>query len=543
MSRPGNGGDGQLARNVERIGDAAHPGSISSSFEQSLLPKPMELRPESLDPIVVKMIPEEIARKYCIVAIRFNSESNRLAVATNDPGNLELTDRLPYEIGDVGIEPILALEKDILICLERFYSKAGNQMEVIVKANENPPPVGERPGELILPEGGVLPKVVGNEHLVGAILCGAIRERASDISIEPWEDGVVVRYRIDGCLRDIEPPCKSGWLLGMVSFLKSRAGMKIEECRHPQDGSIRVEYRNQSYDIRIATLLTQYGEMVTLRLLDPKNAQKTLGEMGLSDSDVEMLRLLIQKPNGAILATGPTGSGKTTLLCALLNELNTRDKKIITIEDPIEYRIKGINQTQTNERTGLNFSNSLRACLRQNPDVIMIGEMRDTETAGVALQAALTGHLVLSTLHTNDAPSAVSRLVDLGIPRFMIADALQVIIAQRLVRKLCEACSRVSRPNTEMVKHLGLEDGDYLQQVRGPVGCQSCYDGYQGVTPIHEILVCDEKIKTFIHAGHSTDAIKQLACEQGMKTLRQSGCLKAFAGTTSLDEVLRATIA
>lgn len=497
------------------------------------------LDPASLDKRVARMIPRHLAQEYCVVAVSYDKQENRLTVATHDPRNLNIIERLPLEI-EYPVEWVVAPKEDILACIESLYSDAVEGLKVIEEVNRHAPPLGHRTGEIILKE----EDDIGDAEpvrIVHALLQAAIQRHASDISIEPFSDVVRVKLKINGQLHDLNPPCNLGWHKGIVSYIKAAAGIDISETRRPLDGGLKVVCLRDRYDVRISTLPTIFGEMVTLRVLDPKNAQRTFSEIGLSPDNIELLNGQIKLPNGVILVTGPTGSGKTTTLYSCLSRL-IGDKKIITIEDPVEYHVSGLNQVQVNEKTGLSFASVLRASLRQAPNAILIGEMRDAETASIAMRAASTGHLVFSTLHTNDAASAITRMMDMGVEKYMIADSLRAVIAQRLIRTLCNKCSRVSIPNMEVLKVLGLKPDVNSSNVREAFGCRSCCDGFSGQTGIYEILVCNGTIRERIGAGDTTSAIQKIACDNGMKTIRQDALVKAFKGITTIKEVLRVTI-
>jgi general secretion pathway protein E len=376
-------------------------------------------------------------------------------------------------------------------------------------------------------------------RLINALLSQAVREGASDIHVEPFETRSVVRFRIDGVLRDIiEPPQAAHGLL--VSRIKIMARLDIAEKRMPQDGRITLRLAGRPVDVRVATLPTAHGERVVMRLLDKQAGKLNLPAIGMPPETLAVLNDLIHQPHGIFLVTGPTGSGKTTTLYAALSQLDTTRHNIMTVEDPIEYDLDGIGQTQVNPKIELSFARALRAILRQDPDIIMIGEIRDLETAQIAVQASLTGHLVLATLHTNDSVGAVTRLVDMGIEPFLVASSLIGVLAQRLVRKLCPQCKRAHTPDAAERRLLQLNGTTNDLQIYLPVGCPACSNsGYHGRTGVFELLTVDDPMRSLIHDGASEDKTRDHARQRGMRSIREDGLRWVITGETSLDEVLR----
>lgn len=376
---------------------------------------------------------------------------------------------------------------------------------------------------------------------LNSIFLKAVRASASDIHFEPFSDKVLVRFRLDGVLQEISTIPKSMYPQ-LVSRVKIISKLNVAEKRLPQDGRIKVRIGEKQLDMRVSTLPTVFGERIVIRLLDKSNKVLTLEELGFSKEDLELYKSIIYKPYGLILITGPTGSGKSTTLYASLLELKSPRKNIITIEDPVEYQIDGISQIQVNPKINLTFANGLRSILRQDPDIIMVGEIRDVETAEIAIHSSLTGHLVLSTLHTNDAPSAVARLVDMGVEPFLVASALEGVIAQRLVRRICENCKEEYTPKPweiDEFKFLGLNPPEKLYRGKG---CEVCLNtGYKGRIAIYEIMKVDEDLKTIISKTPETTVIKEKALEKGMKRLVIDGMQKAIQGITTLEEVLQTT--
>jgi general secretion pathway protein E len=379
-------------------------------------------------------------------------------------------------------------------------------------------------------------------RLINALLTQAVREGASDIHIEPFETRSVVRFRVDGVLRDIIEPQRA--LHGViVSRIKIMASLDIAEKRMPQDGRITLRLAGRPVDVRVSTVPTGHGERVVLRLLDKQAGRLDLTRLGMADSTLKTLVHLINQPHGIILVTGPTGSGKTTTLYAALGKLDNTKHNILTVEDPVEYDLDGIGQMQVNTKIELSFARALRSILRQDPDIIMIGEIRDLETAQIAVQASLTGHLVLATLHTNDAVGAVTRLVDMGVEPFLVASSMLGVLAQRLVRKLCPACTQARAPDAAELKQLEATPAEAGSlQIHVPVGCPECgHSGYQGRTGIYELLTIDDSLRTLIHDGAAEGKLRDYARAHGMRTIRDDGLRWVRAGETSLEEVLRVT--
>jgi len=376
--------------------------------------------------------------------------------------------------------------------------------------------------------------------LINAMLGEAIKEGASDIHIETFENQLVVRFRVDGVLREILRPNRKMASM-LVSRIKVMAKLDIAEKRVPQDGRITLRIAGRAVDVRVSTMPSSHGERVVLRLLDKNNAKLNLEDLGMTLKNREHFSVLIRKPHGIILVTGPTGSGKSTTLYAGLSEINTKDRNILTVEDPIEFDLQGIGQTQVNPRVEMTFARGLRAILRQDPDVVMVGEIRDLETAQIGVQASLTGHLVLSTLHTNTAAGAITRLEDMGIEPFLLSSSLLAVLSQRLVRTLCSECKVTHLPNEQECDILGLNFSENTQQVYRPKGCTACNQtGYRGRTGIHELLIVDEKIRDFMHNGQGEQVIEKYV-RKTTPSIREDGCDKVLLGFTSLEEVLRVT--
>ena len=376
--------------------------------------------------------------------------------------------------------------------------------------------------------------------LVNLLLVEALEARASDVHLEAYADSLRVRYRIDGVLQDAPAP-PIHLMPAVISRLKIMADLDIAERRLPQDGRIRLNLQNRQVDIRVSTLPTLHGESVVLRLLDKQTGLVQLKDLGMGADTEELFKQVIQRPHGVVLATGPTGSGKTTTLYAVVDVIRTGREKILTVEDPVEYELPGVPQVPVREKVGVTFATALRALLRQDPDVMLVGEIRDQETAEIATHAALTGHLVLSTLHTNDAPSALTRLMDLGVAGYLVASTVEAVLAQRLVRTVCEECAERVPPGSDFREAFG-EAGEQVDTVPKAMGCDRCRDtGYRGRTGVYELLVLDEEIRSLVQKQRGTGKIRRLAVERGMRTLMQDGLRQILAGVTTPEEVLRVT--
>jgi len=466
------------------------------------------------------------------LVIPLSLEDGTLSVAMDDPENIEIIDSLKASL-DCRIRPYIASKGAILEYLERL-SRLRETMvsEIMVDMEETEEEVPEELNHLkgMAQEKGII-------RLVDVLIENAVNQRASDIHIEPEETHVRVRYRIDGILYDREfLPRKMQ--PAITSRIKLLSQMNIAERRLPQDGRIKGTFGGRPIDIRVSTIPTIYGESIVMRLLDKETSFLTLEELGMDTETLKKYESLIRKPYGMILITGPTGSGKTTTLYASLDRINSPDKKIITIEEPVEYLMKGINQIQVKPKIGLTFASGLRHIVRQDPDVIMVGEIRDLETAGIAIHAALTGHLIFSTLHTNDAPGAMTRLMDMGVENYLVSSTLIGVVAQRLVRRICNSCKTEYRIPSELKKELRINT-DILWRGKG---CEECSNtGYRGRIGIFELLVVNDEIRNMIMAKATSRELREKAISLGMKTLRQDGIEKVMKGITTSDEVLRVT--
>jgi general secretion pathway protein E len=469
-------------------------------------------------------------------------EDGLLTLATADPLNYEPLDDLRLILGCREIRVVLSSEHEVLRVINRFYEQSADTPEEMIQSMDT-----ESSDRILheLEETADLLDISDEApviKLVNLILFQAVKERASDIHIEPFQKELKVRYRIDGILyQRLDPPKR--YQSAIVSRLKVMAKLDIAEKRLPQDGRIPIKIADKDIDIRVSIIPTTFGERVMLRLLDKQSLLLGMGEIGLSSDQHQTLQDLISRSNGILLVTGPTGSGKTTTLYAALSQINSPDKNIITIEDPVEYQLWGIGQIQVNPKIGLTFANGLRSILRHDPDVILVGEIRDAETAEIAIQAALTGHLVFSTLHTNDAASAATRLVDMEIEPFLVASVVRAIVAQRLIRVICPECKEGYVPDPALLREAAIapEDLNGGKVYRGK-GCPVCSEtGYRGRTGIYEILLVSETIRQLIMKKADSASIGRQAVEEGMRTLRQDGAKKILEGVTTLEEVLRVT--
>jgi general secretion pathway protein E len=464
-----------------------------------------------------------------------------LTVAMSD-----LTD--PYTLDDLrlstgfAITVCLAKEREIIEAIDQYYGEGQTTIEKIVKGYSEEEGGGSGEDREDVDHLRDLASEAPVIQLVNLLITRAVEARASDIHIEPFEDTLRIRYRVDGVLLDYESPPKR-LQRAVISRVKIMAKMNIAERRLPQDGRIRLQILGKDLDLRVSTIPTLYGESVVMRILDRSSLLLSLGELGFPDDVRLQFQRLIRKPHGMILVTGPTGSGKTTTLYTALSEINSADKKIITIEDPVEYQLRGVNQIHVKPKIGLTFANGLRSIVRQDPDIIMVGEIRDAETADIAIHSALTGHLVFSTLHTNDAPGAITRLLDMEIENYLVSSVLVAVLAQRLVRVICPECREPYQLDVAAVRKMGIKtevDGS-LQVFRGK-GCAACnFTGYHGRTGIYEFLAISEEIQRLILEKADANVIRQKALALGMKTLWEDGWRKVEQGVTTLEDLLRVT--
>ena len=565
---------GRLESNLVKLGFIKEDELLSFLSAQYRVPS-VKISKMEINPNVIKLIPSSISKKYFIIPI--NRVGPKLTLAMADPSNIVVIDEIKFMTG-FNVEPVVASETEIIDAIKKYYGGGGNVAGLgtvsfqssdfelddekitssidgvtinddvvdvddfnklvhgavdnveVVESNQNPEDVIEMEGPII--------------KIVNGILIKAINLGASDIHFEPYERTFRVRYRIDGVLRrDMSLPIQIK--NAMTSRLKIMAKLDIAEKRLPQDGRIKLRLgKGREMDFRVSAIPTLFGEKVVLRLLDKSALQLDMTKLGFEESSLADLKAAIHKPVGMILVTGPTGSGKTTTLYSGLSELNKETDNIITAEDPIEYNFMGINQVQMHEEIGLTFASSLRSFLRQDPDIIMVGEIRDFETAQIAVQAALTGHLVLSTVHTNDAPGTITRLIDMGIEPFLISSAVILILAQRLVRKICMDCRELIKVHPQLLIDLGIAPDEVKSfQVYKGKGCPICNNtGYKGRIGLYEVMPMKEEVRELVLSRASTSEIKKEAIRLGMKTLRQSGIMKIKEGVTTVEEIFRSTI-
>ncbi|MBW1980581.1 MAG: type IV-A pilus assembly ATPase PilB [Deltaproteobacteria bacterium] len=493
-----------------------------------------------VDPEVIDMIPSNIVQKYKIVPISL--EGQTLTIAMVDPSNIFIIDDIRF-LTRKNVRVTVATESAIKQAMDRFYDAGANLEDVISEFADDGVDVISSTEELDISELESAAEQAPVVKLVNLILVDAIKKMASDIHIEPYEKSFRVRFRIDGVLYEImRPPLRLKNAL--ISRIKIMSRLDIAERRLPQDGRIKLKTKGKEMDFRVSVLPTLFGEKVVLRLLDKSNLQLDMTKLGFQEKQLKEFKEAIHKPFGMVLVTGPTGSGKTTTLYSALSELNKTTENISTAEDPVEFNLSGINQVQIHESIGLTFAAALRSFLRQDPDIIMVGEIRDFETAEIAIKAALTGHLVLSTLHTNDAPSTVNRLLNMGVEPFLVASAVNLILAQRLARMICEDCKQEMEVPQETLLDLGVpeEEVGSITCYRG-AGCASCNQtGYKGRIALYEVMPLYDEIKELVLVGASTTEIKREAMRLGMLTLRQSGINKLKAGITTVEEVVRCSV-
>ena len=494
---------------------------------------------------VVDTMPSQMANTYRVVPIAFDEASNSITIAVDDPNNFRATDDLSRLMG-YKVTAVVTEESALNQALERYYSKDDDSISDIIGELENDELLSSMDGRdqsIDIEEAAELAASSPVKKLLNLVLIQAIREKAADIHFEPFEDSYRMRYRIDGVLYEMVPPPKH-IAVALSSRIKVMANLNISERRLPQDGRIPLVLGGNMVDLRVSILPTMFGESVVLRVLDRSQIEMSLSQLGLREDEVATIEQVISRPNGIIVVTGPTGCGKTTTLYAALRELNTIDRKIITTEDPVEYDVAGLTQVQIRTDIGLTFAACLRSILRQDPDVIMVGEIRDFETAQIAVEAALTGHLVFTTVHTNDAPGAIARLLDLGLEKFLITATAEAVVAQRLVRKICRNCKREYKPSEEEIMELGLlpeEVGD--KKFYYGKGCDLCNNtGYKGRLGLYEIMVFNDEIRDLIMNDASTAVLRNAARKNGMRLLRENGLSAIFDGQTTIDEVVKETI-
>lgn len=503
----------------------------------------VELKEIRIPDEVLSMVPRNIARKYKVVPVSGFGDS--VTIAISDPSDLDTVDSL-HHLLKKEITVAVASEEDLEAAINNYYGGSDDSVGKMIQDITQ----GEVDVTNIIGVGGAADDGVEVDadapliKLVNSIIVDAFKSRASDIHLEPLEKKFRVRFRIDGMLQEVKSPPKR-LQASIVSRLKIQSAMSIDERRKPQDGRIQLTVAGKQIDLRVNCLPTNHGESIVMRILDKSGLKLGLAELGFLPDDQQSFERMIGLPDGIILVTGPTGSGKTTTLYSCLNYINRPDRKIITVEDPVEYQLAGINQVQVNNVVGLTFAQALRAMLRQAPNVIMLGEIRDKETATIAINASLTGHLVFSTLHTNDAPGAVTRLVDIGVKPFLVATATRGIMAQRLVRKICKKCGTPREMSDSDWRAIGVDPTSVTESnVRMGAGCKDCNGGgYRGRFGIFEIFVIEDEARKLIYDQVPNTVLRARALEMGMRSLRDDGARKVIAGLTSPEEVIRATVA
>jgi type IV pilus assembly protein PilB len=532
--------DEKLEQVLIRMGAITDEDELSEFIGRQLNIGALRLSDIELNPEVVKMIPLDIARKFNVIAV--SKLGKTLIVAISDPNNIYVLDAIKFITG-YSVQPVISPEKAIQKAIDTYYKDTGGIDEILKGLKEGGLEVIEQSEEA--PTEQDLRSQVQDKplvKLVDSIIADAIRRGCSDIHIETYEKNIRVRYRLDGDLHEMSPlPFK--YRAAIVSRVKIMADLDISERRLPQDGRIKVRFGDRAVDLRVSVLPTIFGEKVVLRILDSKSVNIDLTKLGFSEHSLEEFDRVIHLPYGMVLVTGPTGSGKTTTLYSALKQINTPDINILTVEDPVEFNFEGINQVHVKSEIGLTFASTLRSFLRQDPDVIMVGEIRDGETADIAVRAALTGHLVFSTLHTNDAPSAIDRLVDMGVPNYLVASCIKLVMAQRMVRKICSNCKREAKVPAETLQMLGLSENEIAEiKAYEANGCAECNNtGFSGRTGIFEVMTISSEIERMIVSKASSAEIRQQAIKEGMLTLRTAALEKLKKGVTTVAEVLAVT--
>ena len=514
---------------------------ITNFLSQQYRVPTVNLEEYEIDADILKLVARDQCEKHRVVPV--SRAGSSLIVAMADPTNLNAIDDLKFLTG-YNIEPVIASETAILACIEKYYNVGPSYDEVMAGFDETEIEFTGDDEELNLLELEKASDDAPVVRLVNMILLNAIKKGASDIHIEPYEKKLRVRYRIDGVLQEeMTPPLKLK--NAIASRLKIMSSLDIAERRLPQDGRIKLKLgKGREMDFRVSVMPTLWGEKIVMRLLDKGNLQLDMAKLGFDPRPLEDFMWAIHQPWGMVLVTGPTGSGKTTTLYSALSDLNKIGHNISTAEDPVEYNLHGINQVQMQDSIGLNFAMALRAFLRQDPDIIMVGEIRDFETGEIAVKAALTGHMVLSTLHTNDAPATISRLLNMGVEPFLITASVNLVLAQRLARKICVDCKQPNKVEKEVLVDLGFtpEQIEAAKLMKG-IGCRTCNNsGYKGRVALYEVMRFTEGLKELVLQGASTAELKTAAIKNGMRTLRVSGILKVMDGVTTTEEILRVTM-
>jgi type IV pilus assembly protein PilB len=523
-----------LGRVLVELGYASQGAILSVMARQIGIPY-VDFGERKPDAAAVAVVPKELALRFMLMPVGFD-EQGRLIVSMADPQNVLALDDLRIITG-YEIRPAISTKDDILSAIEEAYA--------IAEKSQDADDFGIGTEELSSEDLEALTEVTSDApivKIVNYIITKAVADRASDIHIEPQEHDLRVRYRVDGVLHEVMRSPKSVQQ-SIISRFKIMADMDIAEARKPQDGHTSMTVEGHKLDFRVSTLPTVYGERVVLRILRKDSIMLRLSDLGFLPGSLERFESSFRKPYGAILVTGPTGSGKSTTLYAAINVLNSVDRHILTAEDPVEYRLPGVNQIQTNPKAGLTFAGALRSFLRCSPDVILVGEIRDQETAKIAIESALTGHLVLSTLHTNDAPGAITRLTEMGVEPFLISSSVDCVLGQRLARKLCDECKEEYVPAKQMCLDAGFAEDNLPEKLWRARGCKKCsLTGYRGRMGVHEVMMMSEEISRLTVEEATADKIKAVAIEQGMLTLKQDGLEKCRLGRTSVEEIVRVIV-
>ncbi|MBN1844733.1 MAG: Flp pilus assembly complex ATPase component TadA [Sedimentisphaerales bacterium] len=532
---------GQVLINLGKITE--HDLSLAQAFQMGM--PYINLKDIDIAEEIIHRISAQMAMTYRVLPVEYDQASNTLTIAVDSADNFRATDDLRTLLG-FNVKAMITEPESLEAALGRYYNTESESINDLIGELADDDLLSEfqdRGESLDLNELRELADSNPVKKLLNLVLLQAIRDKASDIHFEPFEDEFKMRYRIDGVLYEMVPPPRH-IAVALASRIKVMANLDIAERRMPQDGRIPLQVQGQPVDLRVSVLPTLFGESVVLRVLDRSQVQLDIERLGMREHDIETFRWLINKPNGIVIVTGPTGSGKTTTLYSAMNELNTIDRKLITTEDPVEYDIDGIIQVQIRPEIGLTFARCLRSILRQDPDIVLVGEIRDLETAEIAVQASLTGHLVFSTLHTNDAPSAIARLLDLGLESFLVTATLEGIVGQRLVRKICTNCKTAFQPTEEVLMELELTpEMTAGREFYFGKGCDYCNNtGYRGRLGIYEIMRLDDELREDIMNHASTNVLREKSLRKGMKTLRDSGIAAIFDGLTSIEEVVKETV-
>jgi type IV pilus assembly protein PilB len=533
---------GRIAEDMALITDD----QLAQALAEQMSMKMVQLGEVTLPPDVVEKMTETMAQMYRVVPVKF--DGHRLTVATCDPQNLTIEDELRTFLG-YDIEMVVATERDIRGMIERYYSSDHESVERIVKQLEDDEELFQaakafdKDGPFNLTDAEALADSVPVRKLLNMVMLLAIKDHASDIHFEPFEDEFRIRIKAEGVLYEMVPPPRH-LAFAITTRIKVMANLDIAERRMPQDGRIELMIGGHPVDLRVSVLPTMFGESVVMRVLDRSVVSLSLNNVGMDERTLREFRKVCERPNGIVLVTGPTGSGKTTTLYSALSELNHIEDKLITTEDPVEYDIDGIVQIPVDPEIQVTFASCLRAILRQDPDIILVGEIRDLETGEIAIQASLTGHLVFSTLHTNDAPSTITRMKDMGIPTFMITATVEAILAQRLVRRICTKCREETEPPLEMLSELGIapeQVGD--RKFYKGKGCDKCNNtGYKGRVGLFELMIMNDELRELVMQNVTVDEMRRVAARHGMIPLRDYGLKFVFEGVTTAEEVVRETI-